>query len=117
MPEFITRYFAQIVPDCDPTTTCDTNALLQLIVNILQFLIDTALIVAVVSIMWGGLLMLTSGGSSSKITNAKKAITAAVTGIIIVTVAATLISIFIGLFTSCEFHWWDFKNALICGTS
>ena len=108
------RYFARIVPECDPTTTCDVNAFTQLIVNIIQFLIDIALIVAVISIMWGGFLMLTSGGNSTRISNRKKAITAAVIGIVIVTLSAFLIGVFVELLTDCAFHWWDFGNALVC---
>ncbi|OGY62477.1 MAG: hypothetical protein A3G58_01460 [Candidatus Colwellbacteria bacterium RIFCSPLOWO2_12_FULL_46_17] len=108
------RYFARIVPECDPTTTCDVNAFTQLIVNIIQFLIDIALIVAVISIMWGGFLMLTSGGNSTRISNGKKAITAAVIGIVIVTLSAFLIGVFVELLTDCAFHWWDFGNALVC---
>ena len=117
MSKFITRYFARIVPECDPTTTCDTNALLLLVANILNFFIKIALIAAVISVMWGGVLMLTSGGSSSRISTGKKAITAAVIGIIIVTVSVSLINGFLGLFTDCQLQWLSFTNALDCSGS
>ena len=109
MTKFVTRYFAQLVPECDPTTTCDANALKQLVVNIIQFLINISLLVAVVFIMWGGFLILTSGGSSDRLGRGKKSITAAVTGIVIVLVAMSAIKIFLELFTSCEGDWWNFQ--------
>jgi len=109
MTEFVTKYFAQLVPECDPTTTCDASALQQLVINIIQFLINISLIVAVVFVMWGGFLMLTSGGSSDRLSRGKKAITAAVIGIVIVLVAMSTINILLDLFTECTGAWWNFE--------
>ena len=109
MTEFVTRYFARLVPECDPTTTCDASQLKQLVVNVIQFLINTSLLIAVVFIMWGGLLILTAGGSSDRMSKGKKSITAAIFGIVIVLVAMSAIKIFLELFTSCSGDWWNFQ--------
>lgn len=109
MSKFVTRYFAQLVPDCDPTTTCDTGDLQQLVINVIQFLINISLIIAVVFVMWGGFLILTAGGSSERLGKGKKSITYAVVGIVIVLVSMSMIKIFLDLFTDCTGEWWNFE--------
>ena len=75
---------------------------------------------AVVFIMWGGLLLLTSGGSIGTKDNpgrrakGKSAITGAVIGIVIILVAMSAINIFLDLFTTCDGDWWNFEP-LQCG--
>ena len=116
MNRFVTRYFAELVPlvpDCDPTTTCDANALKQLVINVIVFLRDISIVIAVLFILWGGFLILTSGGSSDRLSRGKKAITAAVIGIVIVLAAWLAVNIFITTFTDCTGDWWDFR--LKCG--
>ena len=112
MTEFVTRYFAQLVPlvpDCDPTTTCDAIALKQLVINVIQFLINISLLIAVIFVMWGGFLLLTAGSSPDRMSQGKKAITNAVIGIVIVLVAMSAINMFLDLFTTCTGRWWDFQ--------
>jgi len=107
----VSTFLAQLVP-CSGTD-CTTEDLQVLVINVIQGLIDIAALIAVVSLIWGGLLMLTSGGSEDRISKGRKAITAAVIGIVIVLVAIVAINTFIDKFTNCTGSWTNFN--LICG--
>lgn len=64
---------------------CDFAQLMQLIENVLNFLIfKIAVPAAAVAIMIGGWLIVTAGGNESKISNGKKIVGAAVLGLVIV---------------------------------
>lgn len=114
MLKFTTRYFARLVPsDCanDPTNfdACNSADLQQLIINVIVFIRDISIVIAVLFILWGGFLILTSGGSSDRLGKGKKSITAAIVGIVIVLAAWLAINIFITTFTNCGGDWWDFR--------
>jgi len=127
MGKFIKRYFAALplVPDCDPTGTatslppCGSEQLYQLGSKIIQFLIDTSIAVVILFVIWGGFLMLTSGGSSEQVSRGKKAITSAIIGLVIVLASASIVGLFLHWFTKCELQWWNGtlifgKDTLIC---
>jgi len=111
MMYFITGFFAQLVP-CSGID-CNAKDLQQLVVNVINFLITTSAIIAVLFIIWGGFLLLTSGGSPERISSGKKAITAAIIGFVIVLVAWVAINTFITVFTDCSGDWWKF-DSLTC---
>jgi len=108
MFESATRYFAQIVENCDPVS-CTATDLQNTIGNLIEFMMTIAIAIAVIFILWGGILLLTSGGSSERQAKGKKAITAAVIGVVITLGAWMAIDIFITTFTSCGGSWNDFN--------
>jgi len=108
MMYFITGFFAQLVPGC--TVDCTAEDLQQLVVNVIRFLMEISLVIATLFILWGGFLLLTSGGSPERISSGKKAITAAIIGLVIVLVAFIAINTFITIFTSCSGDWWKFDK-------
>ncbi len=77
---FSTTSFA-IVP-C--TTNCGWNDFGALLQNIFNFLITISIPLATLAIIYGAFLLLTSGGSSSRVEEGKKAILAALIGLAIV---------------------------------
>lgn len=123
MAEFVTRYFAQLVPgDCisNPTdpTVCNAEDLYTLAVNVIVFLRNTSILIVVLFIMWGGFLMLTSSGSPDRLSQGKKAITAAIIGLVIVITAFFVVNLFITEFTKCGDDWWRWNpdtESVSCG--
>lgn len=91
-----------LVPNCDPTE-CGEEQLLQLGVSVINFMIDfLAFPLVVIFFLWGGFLLLTSGGSPDRIERGKKAITGAVIGLVIVLTSVVVINVFLDTFTNCE---------------
>ena len=96
-PTFVSAAPYQIIPNCNKgaidsspttgghyTTPCDFNALIQLINNVIYFLlfiIATPLVALI--ICYAGFLFLTSGGSSETRTKAKKILKNVIVGYII----------------------------------
>ncbi len=79
-------------------TDCDLNDLYQLIINIIQFMIEIAGILAVLFFLYGGFVILTSGGSSERMQTGKRAVTAAAVGLVIVLASIIIIHTFFTLF-------------------
>lgn len=104
----------RLVPDCDPVGGCGKQELYELGANLINFMIELALLLGVIFFLWGGFLFLTSGGSEERISSGRKAMTAAVVGIVIVLVAWIAINTFIGFFTDCTGDWFRFEG-LDCG--
>lgn len=95
MTEFLVKTaLAQnpLVPQCDPTTSCGEDKLLELGINIIQFMINIALVLVVLFFLWGGFLLLTSGGSPNRVEQGKKAITGAVIGLVIILTSVVVIN-------------------------
>lgn len=63
--------------------------------NILTFLTEAAVLLAVASIVWGALRMITAGGDPGAIKKAREGITKSVTGLAVVLVAWTIMSAFL----------------------
>lgn len=61
-------------------TYCD---LLQLVKNVIDFLVYLIFPIAAIMIIWGGIVVMTAGDSSERAGEGKKIITAAVVGILI----------------------------------
>ncbi|MBI2013038.1 MAG: hypothetical protein HYS88_01135 [Candidatus Colwellbacteria bacterium] len=82
---------------------CTEQDLYQLIINVINFMIDfLAFPLVVIFFLWGGFLLLTSGGSPNRIEQGKKAITGAIVGLVIVLTSVVVINVFLDTFTSCE---------------
>ncbi len=103
----------QIVP-CgragqDPCTLCHVFELAN---NVVQFLLQFALVVAPIFILFGGIMILISAGSPDKVSLGKKIITSAVIGVIIALGAwAILGTLFNALIGGSGFPWpWNEFN-------
>ncbi len=72
---------AAIVPDCNGPT-CDFGKFMQLIINVINFLLKIAIPIFAVVFMWAGFLMVTAGGKSGQREKAKGLMTKAFIGFI-----------------------------------
>ena len=82
---------------------CSEADFYQLIINVIDFMISSlAFPLVVVFFLWGGFLLLTSGGSPNRIEQGKKAITGAIVGLVIVLTSVVVINVFLDTFTNCE---------------
>ena len=79
-----------------PTFGLGTADLESTVVNIIQWVLGFLGLIAVIFILYGGFLWLTSGGNEDKISKAKKTITAAVVGLIIVLLAWAIVIFVVG---------------------
>jgi len=91
---------------------CTAEDLYTLIGNVIRFALDFAAIIAVVIILWGGFLILISGGSTDRLSQGKGAITAAIVGLIIVLSAWLIVNTLISLFTTCS--GWNAFGGIRC---
>lgn len=81
----------KLAPDCNPTlppnsTTgnpCNIAAFIAFLKKIIQFMFVIAIPLAVIVIVWGAFVIMTAGGSESRVTQGKGIITAAVIGLAI----------------------------------
>lgn len=88
-----------LVPPCPggDVTKCGEDQLLELGINIINFMIHfLAFPLVVLFFLWGGFLLLTSGGSPNRIEQGKKAITGAVIGLVIVLTSVVVINVILG---------------------
>lgn len=68
-----------------------TSDLKQTVINIIQWVLGILALVAVVMIIYGGFTWLTAAGDDTKIDKAKKVISAAVVGLIVVILAWAIV--------------------------
>ncbi len=75
---------AALVP-CGTSTTppCTWCHLMQLITNVISFLIYIVIPLAAVMIVVGGIFIMTAGGSTERVSKGREIVTAAITGLII----------------------------------
>ncbi len=72
---------AGIVPNCEGPT-CDFGSFMQLIINVIKFLLEIAIPIFAVIFMWAGFLMITAGGKAGQRDQAKAMMTKAFIGFI-----------------------------------
>ncbi|MDD4986389.1 MAG: hypothetical protein PHQ43_11490 [Dehalococcoidales bacterium] len=116
----------RLVPRCNPTggvTTeidpatgqaitipaCDMCTLAEMGHNIIMTLIYAAFVIVVIMAVTGGLRMFFSGGNPEALKTARKHITSAIIGLLIVLVAWLVINLFFTLFVAdlgLEGKWW-----------
>lgn len=70
-----------------PVGACDFCDALVVASNIIQFIWEIATAIAVLMIIYGAFVMLTSGGSEERVSQGRKAMLSAVTGLVIALVA------------------------------
>ena len=74
------------------------DAITQLIVNLIQLALQLAGIAAVVFIIVGGIMYITSAGSPAGVTKAKNTLVGAVVGLIIAILAYAIVGFIAGIF-------------------
>ncbi len=90
--------FGNLLPNCDPagplsTGGCGLKSFLEFINNIIVFLMKATFFVAPLFIVYGGFVMLTSGGNSGKFDQGKDIIRSALVGIVIALISYLLITV------------------------
>ena len=84
--------FAFVSPDCKNLGKCTLDDVMQVFVNISNFILGILGSLVLIVIVWGGFLWLTSAGNSERIEKGKTAMRGAVIGLVIVFVAFTAIN-------------------------
>ena len=85
----LTAQFTLLPKDCKTASDasniakCNFTAFLELIKNVIETIMKLVFIIAPLLIVYGGIVILTSGGSTERISNGKKIITGAIIGIVI----------------------------------
>jgi len=110
-----------LVPVCDPSGTnddpcipdCNMDQLLFMGENIVNFLINAAFIITVLFLLVGAFKLIISQGAPEAISSAKKNMTSAVLGLVIVLVAWAVLNTLINAFVDkdrCDREWWRFQG-------
>ncbi len=86
-----------IDPELGTTLGLGSADLKATVINILQWALGLLALVAVVMIIAGGFMWMTAGGNEEKIEKAKKLISAAVIGLIIVLLAWAIVIFVVGV--------------------
>ncbi|MDP3964088.1 MAG: hypothetical protein Q8Q20_00295 [bacterium] len=68
------------------------SSLPDIIVNIIGYVLSFIALIAVIMVIYGGFVWLTSGGNDERIASAKRAISSAIVGIVIVILAWAIVS-------------------------
>ncbi|MFA6511765.1 MAG: pilin [Patescibacteria group bacterium] len=79
------------IEDIGTSIGLGTADLKDTVVNIIQWILGILALLAVVFIIWGGFKWLTSSGDETRIDSAKKTISAAVIGLIIILLAWAIV--------------------------
>lgn len=95
-------------PTGGPTEACGFCDAIVVTTNIITYLWELCLIIAVGMIVYGALRLVLSAGSPKNIEAGKKAITLAITGLAIALGAWIIINTLLSLLTgNPTFKWWD----------
>jgi len=73
-----------------------TADLKETVINIIQWILGLLGLIAVIMILYGGFIWMTAGGNEDKVASAKKIITAAVIGLIVVLLAWAIVTFVVG---------------------
>ena len=95
MPQFLTQIMPQCTGDFLSRSTermCTFCDLIKLFDNIVKFLAGLAPVLAILFIIGGAFIIITSGGSPDRLSSGKKMITAAVVGLAVVLGAWVIVS-------------------------
>lgn len=84
-------------PECFACGICSQKDVFQEVVNIIAFIYSIVGGLAVIVLIIGAIMYITAAGSSERVQLAKRAITSAIIGLIIVLVAVVLINAVLGL--------------------
>lgn len=91
---------AKLVPDCSGAG-CGWSDLIQLAINVINFIVKIVVPpVAGLLIVWGGIILLTSGGNEQRVGEGKKIITNVVIGLIIVYTSWLVVNTLLNVLTN-----------------
>lgn len=100
VPDFNDAACLRVLPPCFKCGNCQLDDFVWLFVNLGTWGIRILPVAALLFLMWGGFILLTSGGNTSKIEEGKKMIASVLIGVIIVLVVAwTMTSLIIWMLT------------------
>lgn len=85
-----------------PESQSGFDAIMSLIQRALDWIIGIAYLLAVISIFWGGFLLLTANGDTKKMSRAKNILTSVVKGLIVITAAWLIVGAVSDLFLQDE---------------
>lgn len=105
----LVSFSAGLIP-CDGAD-CDFNKFIELINNVINFLLfRLALPIAAISFAYAGFLLVTSGGSESKKTEAKNIFTGVAIGFIIAVAAWLIVNTILAIFSPTgQWSWIGFN--------
>jgi len=103
---------AALVP-CGTSTTppCTWCHLMQLIKNVIDFLMYIVIPLAAVMIVVGGIFIMTAGGSTERVSKGREIVTAAIVGLLIALLSWLIIDTIIKIIAGGSFGPW---NKLSC---
>lgn len=78
----------------------DAPSVLELIMRVLQFLLTISSILALVAIVFSGILYMLSGGDSNRVMLAKKALIGSIIGLVIVLISLVIVTTVINIIGS-----------------
>jgi hypothetical protein len=78
--------------DVGNTIGVGTADLKATVINIIQWVLGLLGLIAVIMILYGGFIWMTAGGNEDKVSTAKKIITAAVVGLIVILLAWAIVT-------------------------
>lgn len=97
---------AALVPQCNPVGprgapgTCNLCHILELVKNLVTFMLEIGVVFAGLFLAWGAFVIMTAGGSEERVTEGKKIMTTVVWGLVIAfsswLILGTLIQIITG---------------------
>lgn len=87
------------IPGIPGSTATDSDSFIQILVDIIAFVLDFVLILAVIFVIIAGLRLIVSGGDEGEKDKAKKTIIYVIVGIIVVLVARILVTFVDSIFT------------------
>jgi hypothetical protein len=91
---------------------CTLEDLYTLGYNVINTGLNLAAIIAVLVILWGGILIITAGGSQENLARGKSAIQSAIIGLIIVLGSWLIVNTIITVFTNCT--GWHIFGSIRC---
>lgn len=95
-----------IITTGGPTGPCGFCDGLIVASNIIRFLFQISIVIAVGMIIWGAFQLMTAGGSEERVSGGKKTITAALTGLVIALAAWLIVNELLHLLSGrADFPW------------
>lgn len=75
----------------------DAPSVLELIMRVLQFLLTISSVLALVAIVFSGILYMLSGGDTNRVMLAKKALVGSIIGLVVVLISLVLVTTVINI--------------------
>ena len=94
---------ASTTENCNVVGSCNLCDALQVFKNIVNILFTIAIPLAVALIVYGGIRVMTSGGSEQNISEAKNIITSALIGLVIALAAWVIVSVILSVIAQSSF--------------